>query len=73
VALFGSTYWAGLIDWLKDPVVAEGNIAPKDMDLFKICDDAGEVVEHVTSVLQRKVPVEPKEKPVVQPGKADAQ
>jgi len=72
VALFGSAYWAGLIDWLKDPVVAEGNIAPKDIDLFKICDDANEVIEHVTAVLRGKVPVEPDEESAVQPGRADA-
>jgi len=54
VALFGSKYWAGLLRWLEDPVLSEGNIAPKDVELFKVCDDAEEVVEHVTSVLRRK-------------------
>jgi uncharacterized protein (TIGR00730 family) len=54
VALFGSEYWAGLIQWLNDPVLSQGNIAPGDMELFKVCDDAEEVVEHVTSVLRRK-------------------
>jgi uncharacterized protein (TIGR00730 family) len=73
VALFGSGYWSGLIRWLEDPVQSEGKIAPTDLDLFKLCDDAGEVVEHVTAVLQRKGPVEPKEDPVVQPKKSDAQ
>jgi uncharacterized protein (TIGR00730 family) len=54
VALFGSEYWGGLIRWLEDPVLSQGNIAPRDMELFKVCDSAEEVVEHVTSVLRRK-------------------
>jgi uncharacterized protein (TIGR00730 family) len=73
VALFGSKYWEGLIEWLQRPVLAEGKIAPKDMELFKVCDEAEEVVEHVTAVLRRKRPVEPKAQAVAQPEKADAQ
>jgi len=73
VALFGSKYWAGLIDWLEDPVLAEGKLAQQDLDLFKLCDDADQVVEHVTAVIRGKRPIGPKEEPVVQPGKSDAQ
>jgi uncharacterized protein (TIGR00730 family) len=73
VALFDSAYWAGLIGWLEDPVLAQGKISPKDVELFKVCDEAAEVVEHVTSVLRRKRPVEPTAQPVVRPDKADAQ
>jgi uncharacterized protein (TIGR00730 family) len=58
VALYGSEYWGGLIRWLEDPVQSEGKLAPKDLDLFRLCDTAQEVVEHVTAVLRRKGPVE---------------
>jgi uncharacterized protein (TIGR00730 family) len=54
VALFGSAYWSGLIEWLRDRVEAEGKIAPSDLTLFKVCDEPGEVIDHVTAVLRRK-------------------
>jgi uncharacterized protein (TIGR00730 family) len=73
VALFGSQYWGGLIRWLEDSVLADGMIAPTDMELFKVCDEAAEVVEHVTSVLRAKWPVEPKAGAAVHPEKPGAQ
>jgi uncharacterized protein (TIGR00730 family) len=73
VALFGSAYWDGLIRWLEDPVRSEGKIASTDLELFKVCDDAEEVVEHVSAVLRRKRPVEARTDAAVAPEKSDAQ
>ena len=47
VVLFGSEYWGGLLDWLRDTVEAAGNIAPGDLELFKVTDSPQEAVEHV--------------------------
>jgi uncharacterized protein (TIGR00730 family) len=47
VVLFGSEYWGGLLDWLKNTMEAAGNIAPGDIDLFKVTDSPEEAVEHV--------------------------
>ena len=44
VFLYGSRYWRGLIDWLKDPVEREGKISPQDRELFTVTDDPEEVV-----------------------------
>ncbi|HKY88847.1 MAG TPA: LOG family protein, partial [Candidatus Limnocylindrales bacterium] len=44
VILFGSAYWRGLVDWLRDPVEREGKIAPPDRQLFAVTDDPEEVV-----------------------------
>ena len=44
VVLFGSEYWRGLVDWLRNSVLAAGNISPQDMDLLQITDDPAEVV-----------------------------
>lgn len=38
VVLFGSEYWRPLVDWLRDSVVAQGNMSAGDMDLFHIVD-----------------------------------
>jgi uncharacterized protein (TIGR00730 family) len=73
VALFGTSYWKGLIDWLGGPVLGEGKISRDDLDLLKVCDEPDEVVEHVMSVLSRKAPADPRNEPVVQPHKGDAQ
>jgi uncharacterized protein (TIGR00730 family) len=47
VVLVDSGYWAPLIAWLRDTVAAEGMIGPNDLDLMRVCDDLGEVVEIV--------------------------
>ena len=49
VILVGSDYWSGLIEWIKEKVLAENeNISPEDIDLFKIVDDPKEVVKIIT-------------------------
>lgn len=45
IVLFGSQYWGGLVDWLRDTVVAGGMISPDDMDLFTVTDDVDEAVK----------------------------
>ncbi len=47
VVLVGSTFWTGLIDWVKDSQLAAGLIAECDLELFKIFDDAGDVVDYI--------------------------
>jgi len=44
VILYGSKYWAGLIDWLKGQVLEIGCIDKKDLDLFHIVDTPEEVL-----------------------------
>src|SRR5262249_31738564 len=31
VVLFGSSYWNGLVDWLKQIMLAEGKVSPEDL------------------------------------------
>jgi uncharacterized protein (TIGR00730 family) len=59
VALFGSGYWDGLLQWLERRVLEDGMVAPADLKLFKVVDDPDQVIEHITSVIRRKRPVEP--------------
>jgi hypothetical protein len=44
IVLVGSSYWAGLLDWLKERVLAEGKIGPAELDLFTLADEPEEVV-----------------------------
>lgn len=47
IVLVGSKYYKGLLDWLKDVMVAEGTISPEDFNLFRLVDTAEEAVEHI--------------------------
>jgi uncharacterized protein (TIGR00730 family) len=47
VILLGTAYWSGLVDWLRERVVADGNIDSGDLDLLHVTDDIDEVVARV--------------------------
>ncbi len=47
VILVDSKYWKPLLDWLKNTVMAQGNISKEDLDLFKVVDDPKEVVREI--------------------------
>ena len=44
IILVGRNYWAGLLSWLKDTVLARGNIGPAEFSLISVVDDPEEVV-----------------------------
>jgi len=43
VILFGSSYWEGLVDWLRAQVLTRGLVSEEDLDLFQITDSPEEV------------------------------
>lgn len=45
IVLVGSSYWNGLIDWLRETVVEYGAISPQDLDLIQVVDDVHLAVE----------------------------
>lgn len=55
IVLFGTPYWRGLLDWLRDPVLATGAIAADDLKLMTITDDVEEAAEMATRPLQLKI------------------
>jgi hypothetical protein len=44
VVLFGSAYWSGLLDWLRETMLADGMINEVDLDLVHVTDDVDDVV-----------------------------
>ncbi len=64
VVLFGSDYWKGLLDWLRDYALERALISPEDMDLVSITDDP----ELAAEIAARDAPEVP-----ASPTKADAQ
>jgi uncharacterized protein (TIGR00730 family) len=49
VILVGSEYWQGLLDWIKDRMLAEKRISEDDLEILQVLDDPGDVVKAVTS------------------------
>jgi uncharacterized protein (TIGR00730 family) len=47
VVLFGSAYWGGLYNWLRDTVLADGKISEADIALMQLTDDPDEAAAAV--------------------------
>src|SRR5215211_9172613 len=54
IVLFGSAYWAGLVDWLLEQVAAAGNIAPEDAECLIVTDSVAEVLRVVQAAEHRR-------------------
>jgi uncharacterized protein (TIGR00730 family) len=48
VVLFGSKYWGGMMDWIKETLLVEGKINEKDVELLRVTDSPAEVVEIIS-------------------------
>ncbi|GAA2952920.1 TIGR00730 family Rossman fold protein [Streptomyces enissocaesilis] len=53
IVLFGTAYWGGLVDWLRDTVIAEGKASEKDLLLFHVTDSVEEAVALVSKESER--------------------
>lgn len=49
VILLGTSFWGGLVDWLRESVLEAGNISPDDPDLFTLTDDPAEAVHIINT------------------------
>ncbi|WP_306204197.1 LOG family protein [Actinoplanes sp. RD1] len=47
VVLMGTEYWGGLLDWIKQRLLAEGKVSPDDMELIMLTDDVEEAVQYI--------------------------
>ena len=47
IILVGKAFWTGLLDWLKNTLVAEGMAGVGDMDLIQLIDEPKDVVEAI--------------------------
>lgn len=56
--LFGKTYWAGLLKWMRGTLEKNSYISPGDMDLVHLTDDPAEAVESIMDYLRRVGPPE---------------
>jgi uncharacterized protein (TIGR00730 family) len=47
ILLVGSSYWSGLLDWIKETLLSQKNISPEDIDLIEIVDTPQEVKQYL--------------------------
>jgi uncharacterized protein (TIGR00730 family) len=49
VILYGTKYWQGLIDWIRNAMLAEGKVGEADLGLFTVTDDVDEIVARIVA------------------------
>ena len=47
IILFGTQYWSGLLEWLKNTLESSRLISPGDLDLMQVTDDPAQVVDWI--------------------------
>jgi uncharacterized protein (TIGR00730 family) len=47
VVLFGTAYWGGLVDWLRNTMLTDGKISAADLDMFTVTDDVDEAISYI--------------------------
>lgn len=47
IILVGSSFWRGLVDWMREKLVGEGMVGEHDLDLMQVIDDPDETVEAI--------------------------
>lgn len=47
IILVHAPFWRGLIDWFRNTLTGQGTINPEDLELFKVLDEPGEVVDAI--------------------------
>ena len=68
VVLYDSAYWADLLRWMRDELLARRMVSPEDVELLSVTDDPAEAVRRVVDEHSRRETESPAE-----PAKADAQ
>lgn len=58
VVLFGSAFWAGLVDWMSERMLDEGCISATDLALFSVTDSVQEAFD-IVSRAHSKMPERP--------------
>ncbi len=51
IILVGSTYWTGLVDWIKEQMLATGKIGEEDLLLFELMDEVEDIVKYIRKIV----------------------
>jgi len=53
IVMVGTSYWNGLIEWLKNVLLEEKNISPEDFNHFTVVDTADDAVNIINDFYQK--------------------
>lgn len=53
IVMVGRKFWAGLLDWIKKTLIADGMISEEDLDLFNVVDSPEEAVQVIDDFYNR--------------------
>src|SRR5688500_1666780 len=48
IVLFGSDYWAGMLEWIRDSALKDGKVSEADLKLMHVTDSPAEVVRIIS-------------------------
>lgn len=54
VILFGSAFWAGLLQWLRSTLLVEGKVSQHDLDLLVVSDSPAEVRDLILGTMHEQ-------------------
>jgi hypothetical protein len=53
IVLLGTSYWSGLLDWLRGTVLSDGRISGSDLEMLTVTDDVSEAVRTMVEARTR--------------------
>jgi len=53
IIMVDSNYWAGLLTWINDKMLAERNISKEDLDIFQVVDTAEDAVKQIDAFYKK--------------------
>jgi hypothetical protein len=53
IVLYGSSYWSGLIDWLREQLLGGKYVDPEDVDIFRVVDTPKDAVKAVKQGMKK--------------------
>ena len=57
LVLFGKEYWAGLLDWLTNTMVADAKITQEDLDMIFVTNDPVAARDHIVAGYKNRIAV----------------
>lgn len=58
IYLVGKAYWSGLLDWMKNTLLANNNIKQEDFDLIRVSDDPDEIADGIEKEYRKSLSLE---------------
>jgi len=56
VILIGTEFWSGVVDWLRDVLLADGKISERDLALITVTDDLDEMIAIIEACVDCHTP-----------------